>query len=119
MVHRCETPTLPTNGNQKGASYQTNIRNTEGFKRDIVEQIRVGGKTPTQVSDETGIAVNSIYNWLKKYDDAAQEHTPFPGNGKVSSLEEELRQMRRRNKQLEEQIVILKKATAFFARETK
>jgi transposase len=92
---------------------------TESFKRDIVEQILVGGKSPSQVSKETGIKLNSIYTWVKRYKTAKQEHTPFPGHGKVSSLEEELRQLRRRNKQLEEQIVILKKATAFFARDMK
>jgi transposase len=92
---------------------------TENFKRDIVEQILVGGKLPRQVSKETGIKLNSIYTWVKRYKAAKQEHTPFPGNGKVSSLEEEMRQLRRRNKELEEQIAILKKATAFFAREMK
>jgi transposase len=85
---------------------------TESFKRDIVEQILVGGKSPSQVSKETGIKLNSIYTWVKRYKTAKQEHTPFPGNGKVSSLEEEMRQLRRRNKELEEQIVILKKASA-------
>jgi transposase len=68
---------------------------------------------------DTGINLNSLYGWIRQYKNAQKKHTPFPGNGKVSSLEEELRQLRRRNKQLEEQIVILKKATAFFARETK
>jgi transposase len=92
---------------------------TEAFKRDIVEQVLIGGKTPPQVSKDTGINLNSLYGWIRQYKTAQEKHTPFPGNGKVSSLEEELRQLRRRNKQLEEQIVILKKATAFFARETK
>jgi transposase len=81
----------------------------EGFKRDIVEQVLVGGKSPGQVSKETGVKLNSIYSWIKRYKAAKQQHTPFPGNGKVSSIEEEVRQLRRRNKQLEEQIVILKK----------
>jgi transposase len=92
---------------------------TEGFKRDIVEQVLVGGKAPSQISKETGVKLNSLYGWVKRYKNAKQQHSPFPGNGKVSLLEEELRQLRRRNKQLEEQVVILKKATAFFARETK
>jgi transposase len=99
----------------------SNVRSqyTESFKQDVVEQVLVGGKLPSQVSKETGIKPNSIYSWIKRYKDAKREHTPFPGNGKVSSLEEEVRQLRRRNKQLEEQVVILKKATAFFAKETK
>jgi transposase len=92
---------------------------TEAFKRDIVEQVLIGGKTPPQVSQESGINLNSLYGWIRQYKTAQKKHTPFPGNGNVSSLEEEVRQLRRRNKQLEEQIVILKKATAFFARETK
>jgi transposase len=99
----------------------SNVRSqyTETFKQDIVEQVLVGGKPASQISKETGIKLNSIYTWIKRYKSAKREHTPFPGNGKVSSLEEEVRQLRRRNKQLEEQVVILKKATAFFARETK
>ncbi len=43
----------------------------------------------------------------------------FPGNGKLTSQDEELRRLRRENAVLREEREILKKATAFFARESR
>jgi transposase len=41
----------------------------------------------------------------------------FPGHGKLPAIEEELRQLRAENKRLLMERDILKKATAFFAKE--
>jgi transposase len=43
----------------------------------------------------------------------------FPGNGKLTSQDEELRRLRHENAVLREERAILKKATAFFARESR
>jgi transposase len=43
----------------------------------------------------------------------------FPGNGKLTSHDEEIRRLRRENAQLREERDILGKATAFFARNTR
>ena len=42
----------------------------------------------------------------------------FPGQGNLPALEEELRRLRAENKRLQMERDILKKATAFFARES-
>jgi transposase len=43
----------------------------------------------------------------------------FPGNGKLTSQDEEIRQLRREVGLLREERDILKKATAFFAKESR
>jgi transposase len=48
--------------------------------------------------------------------DGAPVADVFPGNGKLTSQDEELRRLRRENAILREEREILKKATAFFAR---
>ena len=62
-----------------------------------------------------GIGENLLRNWklaLQQQGDQA-----FPGNGKLPAIEEELRQLKAENKRLQMERDILKKATAFFAKE--
>jgi len=49
---------------------------------------------------------------------AATGAQAFPGHGNPPALEEELRRLRAENKRLQMERDILKKATAFFARES-
>jgi transposase len=91
----------------------------EAFKIDLVEQVLTGGKTAAEVSIESGVEISSLYGWIRKYRKTTSTKQIFPGHGKLTSQEEELRSLRRRVAQLEEERTILKKATIFLARETK
>ena len=62
-----------------------------------------------------GIAENLLRNWKQALD--AQGDQAFPGQGNLPALEEELRRLRAENKRLQMERDILKKATAFFAKE--
>jgi transposase len=61
---------------------------------------------------ELGVSVTTLRNWLR----AAATEKPTTA-GRVLSLEEQVRQLKKQNERLREEREILKKATAFFARE--
>lgn len=62
-----------------------------------------------------GIRETLLRAWKKAFE--AEGDQAFPGHGHLPAIEEELRQLRAENKRLQMERDILKKATAFFARE--
>jgi len=83
------------------------------FRRQMVELVRAG-RTPAELSREFEVSANSIRIWVRQCDlDEGRRD-----DGLTSDEREELRRLRRENRQLREEREILKKATAWFARET-
>ena len=81
----------------------------------------VGDRPVSEVARDLGIRPETLYQWrqlatLRSGQDAADM---FPGNGKLSSQDEEIRRLRRENAVLREERDILGKATAFFSRHTR
>ena len=64
---------------------------------------------------ELGTAQILLHRWKKKYEEGKVE--PFPGKGRLSLEDDELRQLRRENKRLLMERDILKKAVAIFSKE--
>lgn len=85
---------------------------TDEFRREAVRLLRVSGKSAREVATELGISQTALSRWKKAADKA--EGT----SAQTLSMEEELRQLRRENKQLRLEHEILKKAAAFFAKES-
>jgi transposase len=84
------------------------------YKAEVVELIRSSGKTAGQVAKELGLTETAVREWVKRADlDAGRR-----ADGLVSSEREELRRLRRENRDLREEREILRKAAVFFARET-
>lgn len=83
------------------------------FRRRIVDLVR-SGRSVNSVAAEFQVARQSIMNWIKQEDLDAGRRT----DGLTSEEHKELTQLRKRVKVLEEEKVILKKAAAWFARET-
>ena len=91
-------------------------RYSEEFKRDAVALVRSSGKTVSQVARDLGVSAEGLRNWYKQ--DQAERGLPAVAGaepGLSVAEREELRELRRRVKQQDETISILKKATAFFA----
>ena len=83
------------------------------FRAKIVELIR-SGKNANAIAREYEISRQSIINWLKQADLDAGRRT----DGMTSAESAENAKLRKRVRELEIERDILKKATAWFARET-
>ena len=88
---------------------------SDDFRREAVRLLRDSGRTPPEIAAELGISVESLRAWERQFGPA--ETTK--GRGRVLALEEENRRLRRENERLQEEREILKKATAFFAKDAR
>ncbi len=84
----------------------------EEFRRDVVAVARKGQAPLKQVAKDFGISESCLANWLRKAD---IEDGNRPGVTQAES--EELRELRKRLKLVEQENEILRRAAAFFARE--
>ncbi len=83
------------------------------YRRQMVELVRAG-RTPGELAREFECSAQAIRNWVRQSDrDEGRRE-----DGLTSAEREELRRLRRENRQLREEREILKKAAAWFARET-
>jgi transposase len=83
------------------------------FRQRMIELVRAGRK-PEELAKEFEPTAQTIWNWLKQADLDTGRRT----DGLTTAEQEELRRLRRENRQLREEREILKKAAAWFARET-
>jgi len=83
------------------------------FRREAVELVRQGRSIP-DVAEALGMTAQSLRNWVRQEQLDRRERD----DGLTSAEREELRELRRRVKRLEQERDILKRATALFARET-
>ena len=81
------------------------------FRRDVVAVARQGGSIAV-IAKDFGITESCLRNWLKKAD---VEDGVRPG---VTGAEAaEVRALKRRNRQLEQEVEILRRAAAYFAKD--
>ena len=83
------------------------------YRAQMVELVRAG-RTPEELGREFEPTAQSIRNWVKQADLDEGRRT----DGLTSAEREELRRLRRENRQLKLEREILAKAAAWFARET-
>ncbi len=87
------------------------------LKLEVVRLITEQGQSVQNVSESMGIGHTAIRRWLHQY---AAEKNGLPGIGKPLTAEQQrIRQLEQENQQLRQDVNILKKASAFFAREMK
>jgi len=88
---------------------------TAEYKAQIVRLVREGGKTVSEVAREHDLLRTSVYDWVEQ---AKVDEGVGKPEALTSSEREELQRLRRENRQLQMEREILKRATAFFAKET-
>ena len=88
----------------------------EDLKQTAIEMALQGDRSAKAVAEELGISPKTLYGWLRRY---RQEHgLSLTDEPKEESMGEELKRLRRENARLKIEREILKKATAYFAKET-
>lgn len=86
------------------------------FKREAVNLVTLQGYSFSQAAANLGIRENMLRRWEKQMKEAGEK--AFPGNGNALIVNEELHRLREENKRLRMERDILKKAAAFFAKDS-
>ncbi len=87
------------------------------FKRDAVSLVLEQGYSRAEAALNLEVGINALSRWVKEYQE--KDKHAFVGKGKLTPEQAESRQLKARIKRLEMERDILKKATVFFANETK
>lgn len=84
----------------------------EAFKREAVRILGSSGRTIAQVADDLGVGKSTLGKWKLRQEEAELLSGPH------DDVHKELARLRRENELLRAERDLLKKATAFFAKET-
>jgi len=105
-------------GTDRQAEGRTRRQVTPEFKLKAVRVAAVGDRRGSEVARELGIRPEMLRQWRRQAGARAGRGRTevFPGNGKLTSQDDEIRRLRRENAQRREERAIVGKATAFFAR---
>ncbi len=87
---------------------------TVEYKAEVVDRCRSSGKSIGQVARDLEVSETVVRRWVQQADTDAGHRA-----GLTTGEREELTRLRRENRVLREERDILKRATAFFARETR
>jgi transposase len=86
------------------------------FKIDAVKLVTEQGFNVSEAARNLGIHHSSLRRWKRHLESDGNQ--AFPGKGNLSAEKQELDRLRKENKRLRMEREILKKATAFFAKES-
>ena len=89
---------------------------TKEFKEEAVRLVTEQGLGVKQAATELGVSYSGMRKWLK--DKKHKGGGAFPGSGHLSPEDQKIRDLEKRVRLLEMERDILKKATAFFAKES-
>ena len=89
----------------------------ESFKLQVVQMVKTQGLSVAQVCKDMNLGSTAVRRWLSQFE---AEQSGQSGIGKPLTAEHQrIRQLEQENRQLRGDVEILKKASAFFARELK
>ncbi len=87
------------------------------FKLDAISLVLEQGYNRAEAARSLDINANMLGRWIKQHQD--DDGSAFRGNGKLTAEQKEIRRLKADNRRLQMEKDILKKATVFFAKETK
>lgn len=90
---------------------------TREFKLAAVKLITEQGRSVAEAARSLGVSEKQLRHWKAVLQQQGQQQA-FPGNGNLPPADEELRRLREENQRLRMERDVLKKATAFFAKES-
>jgi transposase len=93
---------------------QSRRKYTREFKIEAVKQVIEHSRPVSEVAEALGVNRNMLSRWRIELE--ADGTFAFPGNGKASATDEEVRRLRRELATAQQERDILKKAVAFFAK---
>lgn len=104
---------MPDSTNEKKSS--SGRRFSEAFKRDAIRLVVSEGYTFRAAADSLGVSEKSLRDWHRRL---APKPEPCGEDATVAELKAENARLRRELKRAEMERAILKKATAYFAKES-
>lgn len=87
---------------------------TDEFKDEAVKLVTDQGYSVAEAARNLGVNANLLGRWKKEAD---QSENGTASSGSMAAMQAELKHLKKENKQLKMEREILKKATAFFAKE--
>jgi transposase len=87
-------------------------RYLEEFKIEVVKQVTERNYPIGEVAKRLGCATKSLYNWIERYGNKQAQHH------EITDQQKEIRELKAKLRRTEEERDILKKAAAYFAKES-
>jgi transposase len=88
---------------------------TREFKLEAVRLLSSGERKVEELARDLGVRADVLRGWTKQAEGSGEEDV-FPGNGKLTSKDEELRALRRELEEVKQERDFLKKAATYFAK---
>jgi transposase len=95
----------------------TRKKYSKEFKLDAVSLVSEQGYTVAEAANSLEINRSVLQRWIKEL--TSGDGHAFRGNGRLTSEQVEIRRLKEENRRLKMEKEVLKKATVFFAKETR
>lgn len=91
---------------------------TREFKLEAVRLLTSGERKVADLARDLGVRPDILRGWQKQAEGRAglKNDDVFPGNGKLTSRDEEIRRLRRELEEVKQERDFLKKAATYFAK---
>ena len=89
-------------------------RFTQEFQDEAIRLVETSGRSRREIAQDLGVGLSTLRHWIDRRRERQIEHPPEDGQEDKAA---ELKRLRRENEILRQEREILKKATAFFAKE--
>jgi transposase len=87
---------------------------TQEFRDEAVRLAQTSGRSRREIASDLGIGLSTLRNWIDRRRDRQMDEPP---PDRQEDMAAELKRLRRENEVLRQEREILKRATAFFAKE--